>query len=253
VEKFKDDPAGFEADKAAADKAAAAREGKPQPSPEEAAAAAAAAAVTAAALQVLDPGLCLDALIAVLQEGKPIHQKAALHFLGVLLTTTLQLARARYLALRDKQAGGSGRAAQVVGLEAPGAAAAAAKPAAKAAAAFGMEHLQPVMNVLMKRLLHCCYGGNWRGLLGGLLGVSVLIKASPPLDFLAAHEPAITRALLHILRRLPEHAAVNALEVLTRHLLTLDSAGPRGGPVEGSRGSPPQRPREDGLAHHADG
>eukprot|EP00976_Prorocentrum_cordatum_P060068 1175750-Prorocentrum_minimum.AAC.1 len=75
------------------------------------------------------------------------------------------------------------------------------------------EHLQPVFNDLLPRLLHCCYGGRWQSLLGGLLGVGELIASGVPLDFLQQHEAAMVRALLHILRRLPDHSHVQAAEV----------------------------------------
>ena len=221
-----------EAAKAAAEKAAVATAAaeKLPPTPTEAADAAEAAAKAAKALQVLDPVLCMDALIHVLQEGKPIHQKAALHFLETLLTPLLQLARARYVAKRDKAAGGKGRAAAAVGLEeAPAASGGGSKKgnADKDAAPFGMDDLPPVCNVLMKRVLHCCYGGNWRGLLGGLMGVSCLIQSALPLDFVRHHEPSIVRALLHIQRRLPEHAAVNSKEVHKALVGLIDKCHPR--------------------------
>lgn len=48
-------------------------------------------------LQELNPLLCFDALLAVLEEGKLIQQKAALHFLGVMLNTLVTFARARHM------------------------------------------------------------------------------------------------------------------------------------------------------------
>ncbi|KAK3258235.1 hypothetical protein CYMTET_32712, partial [Cymbomonas tetramitiformis] len=98
---------------------------------------------------------------------------------------------------------------------APGSTAAVA-----AAAASG---LQAVFPEIMPRVLHCCYGGKWSSLLGGVMAINTLISSSIPVEFLQSYEPSMVRGLLHVLRRLPEHCTMQAeevLQVLTKLLKT---------------------------------
>jgi len=74
--------------------------------------------------------------------------------------------------------------------------------------------LPAVAGELVSRVLHCCYGGQWQALVGGLMGVDEVVKSKEvPVEFLQEREATMVRALLHILRRLPDHAQLHASRV----------------------------------------
>ena len=68
----------------------------------------------------------------------------------------------------------------------------------------------PYLNIqqdLITRARHCCYGTTWSSKLGGVLGLEVLAKKmSQPLLVYAAHY--IVKALMHVLRSLPDNAVL---------------------------------------------
>jgi transformation/transcription domain-associated protein len=68
----------------------------------------------------------------------------------------------------------------------------------------------PYLNIqqdLITRARHCCYGTTWSSKLGGVLGLEALAKKmTQPLLIYAAHY--IIKALMHVLRSLPDNAVL---------------------------------------------
>ncbi|KAK9813301.1 hypothetical protein WJX72_012102 [[Myrmecia] bisecta] len=99
----------------------------------------------------------------------------------------------------------------------------------------GLEYA-PVLDHLIPRVLHCCYGESWPVRIGGVAAISVLVRKLPAAALTASMTPII-RALMAVLKHLPEHASgerpkppldeallESVVEVLARELLSPRSA-----------------------------
>ena len=71
--------------------------------------------------------------------------------------------------------------------------------------------LPAFMDDLWTRILHCCHVHSWGPQLGGVSAVAALLPRLPR-TFLCAHAASSTRALLAVLRSLPEHAVADATD-----------------------------------------
>ncbi|EIE23491.1 hypothetical protein COCSUDRAFT_65942 [Coccomyxa subellipsoidea C-169] len=68
------------------------------------------------------------------------------------------------------------------------------------------------LDELLARVLHCCYGDSWATRIGGLAAVGLLAKKLPAVQ-LRARLPLCVRALLTVMRGLPEHAISQVQEL----------------------------------------
>jgi transformation/transcription domain-associated protein len=103
-------------------------------------------------------------------------------------------------------AAAAGAPAPMVGVEASGPD--VGKQAADAASAA---QIPPFMNDLWTRVLHCCHMHSWGPQLGGVAAIAALLPRLPR-TFLCTHSVATARALLAVLRSLPEHAVADATD-----------------------------------------
>jgi transformation/transcription domain-associated protein len=69
-----------------------------------------------------------------------------------------------------------------------------------------------VLDQLMPRVLHCCYGDTWPVRMGGVSALRLLLPRLP-LDYMSAWLPATMRALYMVMRWLPEHCTNDAHEI----------------------------------------
>ncbi|BDA47386.1 probable transcription-associated protein 1 [Coccomyxa sp. Obi] len=68
------------------------------------------------------------------------------------------------------------------------------------------------LDELLDRVLHCCYGDAWATRIGGLAAVGLLAKKLPVVQ-LRARLPLCVRALLTVMRGLPDHAISQVQEL----------------------------------------
>ncbi|CAD7696024.1 unnamed protein product, partial [Ostreobium quekettii] len=165
----------------------------------------------------LDARLFLDALVEVLSDANPRIARTGEIALAKFLKILLQLHRAKHKlspgedgvlsalekgALEDSQSSSThSRVRQFV-------------PIAKDL------NLPLVLDDLLPRIIHCCYGDEWPQRIGGILGVRAIIAELPPVYILCCGSQLV-HALLNVLRCLPGFAVAqkNIIKETLSHLI----------------------------------
>lgn len=70
------------------------------------------------------------------------------------------------------------------------------------ASAFG---LPTVLDVLLPKIVNCCFKDDWQSRMGGMVAVGILIKSLPQ-SYLLHITPSLLHALLNVLKNLPAHS-----------------------------------------------
>ena len=81
-------------------------------------------------------------------------------------------------------------------------------------------NLPLVLDDLLPRIIHCCYGDEWPQRIGGILGVRAVIAELPPVYILRCGSQLV-HALLNVLRCLPGFAVAqkNIIKETLSHLI----------------------------------
>ncbi|KAL3681984.1 hypothetical protein R1sor_000006 [Riccia sorocarpa] len=145
-------------------------------------------------LKELDPLIFLDALVAVLADDNRAHAKAALNGLNVFAETLLLLARSKHTGVLTPR-----------GVSTPGTPMMVSSPSMNPVYSPPPGVRIPVFEQLLPRLLHCCYGSTWQSQMGGVMGLGALVGKAT-VDTLCAFQSKAVRALIYVLKRLPQHA-----------------------------------------------
>ena len=152
-------------------------------------------------LRVIDPLVFLDAVVEVLGSNQPCQGKCGLQALTFFLEALLLMAQARLTAASSSPAAtttaaGAAAAAAAAAVKTPGSHApvtAVAKspgtpvlvhsPSTAGMAAMVPPVLPgvslPVVDELLVRLLHACYGMTWQMQMGGVMGIGLLVARVP--------------------------------------------------------------------------
>ncbi|KAL2624095.1 hypothetical protein R1flu_008340 [Riccia fluitans] len=145
-------------------------------------------------LKELDPLIFLDALVAVLSENNRAHAKAALNGLNVFSETLLLLARSKHTGVLTPR-----------GVSTPGTPMMVSSPSMNPVYSPPPGVRIPVFEQLLPRLLHCCYESTWQSQMGGVMGLGALVGKAT-VDTLCTFQSKAVRALIYVLKRLPQHA-----------------------------------------------
>lgn len=145
-------------------------------------------------LKELDPLIFLDALVAVLADENRAHAKAALNGLNVFAETLLLLARSKHTGVLTPR-----------GVSTPGTPMMVSSPSMNPVYSPPPGVRIPVFEQLLPRLLHCCYGSTWQSQMGGVMGLGALVGKAT-VDTLCLFQVRAVRALVYVLKRLPQHA-----------------------------------------------
>ncbi|CAM6100600.1 unnamed protein product [Calypogeia fissa] len=168
----------------------------------------------AANLKELDPLIFLDALVAVLADENRAHAKAALNGLNVFAETLLLLARSKHTGVLTPR-----------GVSTPGTPMMVSSPSMNPVYSPPPGVRIPVFEQLLPRLLHCCYGSTWQSQMGGVIGLGALVGKAT-VDTLCLFQVRAVRALVYVLKRLPQHASKEQEEtsqVLTQVLRVVNN------------------------------
>ena len=149
------------------------------------------------ALRVIDPVVFLDAVVEVLGSNQPSQGKCGLQALAFFLEALLLMAQARLTAASASPAANTTAAAAAAGAGAakvPGIHA-AVTAVAKSPGTPVLVHSPstagmmvpptlpgvslPVVDELLVRLLHACYGMTWQVQMGGVMGIGLLVARVP--------------------------------------------------------------------------
>ncbi|KAJ7564762.1 hypothetical protein O6H91_02G032300 [Diphasiastrum complanatum] len=152
-------------------------------------------------LKELDPLIFLDALVAVLADENRAHAKAALHGMNVFAETTIILTRSKHTGILTPR-----------GVSTPGTPNTVSSPSMNPVHFPPPDVIVPVFEQLLPRLLHCCYGSTWQAQMGGVMGLGALI-GKVNIDTLCLFQVRAVRALVYVLKRLPQHATREQEEV----------------------------------------
>lgn len=152
-------------------------------------------------LKELDPLIFLDALVAVLADENRLHAKAALNGLNIFAETLLLLARSKHTGVLTLR-----------GVSTPGTPMMVSSPSMNPVYSPPPGVRIPVFEQLLPRLLHCCYGSTWQAQMGGVIGLGALVGKAT-VDTLCLFQVRAVRALVHVLKRLPQHAHKEQEEV----------------------------------------
>lgn len=158
-------------------------------------------------LKELDPLIFLDALVAVLADENRAHAKAALNGLNIFAETLLLLARSKNTGVLTLR-----------GVTTPGTPMTVSSPSMNPV--YSPPTRIPVFEQLLPRLLHCCYGSTWQAQMGGVMGLGALVGKATA-DTMCLFQVRTVRALVYVLKRLPQHAnkeQEEASQVLTQVL-----------------------------------
>ncbi|KAL8160447.1 hypothetical protein V2J09_001984 [Rumex salicifolius] len=144
-------------------------------------------------LRVLDPLIFLDALVDVLADANRSHAKAALNALNVFSEALLFLARAIHNDVLVSRGGPS--TPMIV-----------SSPSMNPVYSPPPSVRVPVLEQLLPRLLHLCYGITWQAQMGGVMGLGALV-GKVTVDTLCHFQVRVIRGLLYVLKRLPVYAS----------------------------------------------
>jgi transformation/transcription domain-associated protein len=145
-------------------------------------------------LKELDPLIFLDALVSVLADENRLHAKAALNGLNIFAETLLLLARSKHTGVLTLK-----------GVSTPGTPMMVSSPSMNPVYSPPPGVRIPVFEQLLPRLLHCCYGSTWQAQMGGVMGLGALVGKAT-VDTLCHFQVRAVRALVYVLKRLPQHA-----------------------------------------------
>ncbi|KAL8143397.1 hypothetical protein V2J09_016429 [Rumex salicifolius] len=156
-------------------------------------------------LRVLDPSIFLDALVDVLADENRLHAKAALNALNAFSEALLFLARAKH---NDVLVSRGGPATPMI----------VSSPSMNPVYSPPPSVRVHVLEQLLPRLLHLCYGITWQAQMGGVMGLGSLV-AKVTADTLCHFQVKVVRGLVYVLKRLPVYA--NKEQDETSQVLTL--------------------------------
>lgn len=82
--------------------------------------------------------------------------------------------------------------------------------------------LPPVLDVLLPKIINCCFKDDWQSRMGGMVAVGVIIEKVPQ-NYLMHITPRLLHALLNVLRALPSYSVADRETVreLLKRLLQL--------------------------------
>eukprot|EP00252_Welwitschia_mirabilis_P021819 TRINITY_DN5712_c0_g1_i1.p1 TRINITY_DN5712_c0_g1~~TRINITY_DN5712_c0_g1_i1.p1 ORF type:complete len:3567 (+),score=681.06 TRINITY_DN5712_c0_g1_i1:1467-10703(+) len=145
-------------------------------------------------LKELDPLIFLDALIDVLASENRAHAKEALNALNIFAESLLFLARCKHAGVLTTR-----------GVATPGTPMMVSSPSMNPVYSPPPSVRIPVFEQLLPRLLHCCYGSTWQAQMGGVMGLGALVGKAT-VETLCLFQVKVVRALVYVLKRLPQHA-----------------------------------------------
>lgn len=137
-------------------------------------------------LKELDPLVFLDALVGALSDDNRCHAKAALSALNVFSQTLLFLGSKHADKMSSKG---------LISDSTP----------SKSTLYLPHSIYIPIFDQLLSRLVHCCYGTKWQAQMGGVMGLGALV-VKVPVETLCHFQVKIMRALVYVLKRLPNYA-----------------------------------------------